>query len=243
MFDQPSGGRKSEYADRTSLTSSHRQRTIRRLDVVEYTSEEIEAAVHAADDYNTYVFAHVYNDKGAHPAIKADMKSIEHGNLLHEETLQMMKDRQIWWCQQVIVHTDIPKGYTEDQPNKHRQVYAGIDNTFKTVKKIGYENIGFGTDIITDPTMIARMNDEFTLRTKWFSNVEILRQATPKNGELLGMSRRFSPGRIGVIEEGALADILLINGDLLKGISIFTKPEASLALIMKDGKIYKNMVN
>jgi imidazolonepropionase-like amidohydrolase len=84
--------------------------------------------------------------------------SIEHGNLLHEETPQMMKDKNVWWCPQVIVYTDIPKGYTEDQANKHREAYAGIDDAFKMAKKIGYENIGFGTDIITDPAMIARMN-------------------------------------------------------------------------------------
>lgn len=210
------------------------------LDVVEYTSEEIEAAVHAADDYNTYVLAHVYNDKGAQRAIRAGVKSIEHGNLLHEETLQMMKNERVWWCPQVITYTAIPKGYTEDQADKHRQAYAGIDNTFTTAKKIGYENIGFGTDIITDPAMIARMNDEFTFRTKWFSNVEILRQATSKNGELLGLSHRYNPGRIGIIEEGALADILLVNGDPLEDISVLTKPDENLALIMKDGKIYKS---
>ncbi len=212
------------------------------LDVVEYTSEEIEAAVKAADDYNTYVMAHVYNDKGAQRAIKAGVKSIEHGNLLGEETLRMMKDKNIWWCPQVIVYTDIPKGYTEDQANKHRQAFAGIDSSFKTAKKIGYENITFGSDIITDPAMIARINEEFTLRAQWFSNAEVLRQATSKSGQLLGLSQRYSPGKVGVIEEGALADILLVNGDPLKDITILTKPEENLALIMKDGKIYKNTV-
>ncbi|MBS0251972.1 MAG: amidohydrolase family protein [Proteobacteria bacterium] len=210
------------------------------LDVVEYREDEIKAAVDAASDYNTYVMAHVYNDKGAQRAIKAGVKSIEHGNLLSEETLQMMKDNDVWLCPQVIVYTDIPKGYTEDQANKHRQAYAGIDNTFKTAKKIGFEKIGFGTDIITDPAMIARMNDEFTYRTKWFTPVEILRQATSKGGELLGLSNRFNPGKIGVIEEGALADILLVEGNPLEDISILTKPDENLALIMKDGKIYKN---
>lgn len=210
------------------------------LDVVEYLPEEIEAAVRAADDYNTYVLAHVYNDKGAQRAIAAGVRSIEHGNLLQKETLQMMKDADIWWCPQVIVYTDIPKGYTEDQAEKHRQAFAGIDTAFRNAIEIGYDRIGFGTDIITDPAMIARMNDEFTFRTRWFSNVEILRQATSKNGALLGLSHRYDPGRIGVIEEGALADILLVNGDPLKDISILTDPEKTLALIMKGGVIYKD---
>lgn len=213
------------------------------LDVVQYRTDEIKAAVDAANDYNTYVMAHVYNDQGAQRAIAAGVISIEHGNLLSEETLRMMKDKNVWLCPQVIVYTGIPKGYTEDQANKHRQAFDGIDKAFKAAKKIGYEKIGFGTDIITDPAMIARMNEEFTLRTKWFSNVEILRQATSKNGEILGLSNRYNPGKIGIIEAGAIADILLVNGDPLEDISILTKPQENLALIMKDGKIYKNTVD
>ena len=143
---------------------------------------------------------------------------------------------------QVIVYTDIPKGYTEDQANKHRQAFAGIDMAFRTARKIGYENIAFGSDIITDPAMIARINDEFTFRTEWFSNAEVLRQATSKSGQLVGLSNRYNPGKIGVIEEGALADILLVSGDPLDDISVLTKPDVNLTLIMKDGKIYKNTV-
>ncbi|SFH64437.1 metal-dependent hydrolase family protein [Albimonas pacifica] len=210
------------------------------LDVVQYRDDEIRAAVDAASDYNTYVMAHVYNDKGAQRAMNAGVRSIEHGNLLSEETVRMMKDKDVWWCPQVITYTEIPKGYTDDQADKHRQAYDGIDSAFKAAKTIGYEKIGFGTDIITDPALIARMNDEFTLRTNWFSNLEILRQATSRNGEILGLSHRYSPGRIGVIEEGALADILLVDGNPLEDLSILTDPEANLDLIMKNGVIYKN---
>jgi imidazolonepropionase-like amidohydrolase len=86
---------------------------------------------------------------------------------------------------------------------------------------------------------------EFTNRTKWFSNAEILRQATAVNGEVLALSgpRNPYPGKLGVIEKGALADMLLIDGNPLEDISILLKPEENLALIMKDGKIYKNTVN
>ncbi|MGE0056328.1 MAG: hypothetical protein AB7S74_19200 [Hyphomicrobium sp.] len=92
---------------------------------------------------------------------------------------------------------------------------------------------------------MTRQNEEFELRTRWFEPAEILRQATSGNAELLAMSgpRNPYPGKLGVIEEGALADILLVNGDPLKDISILTKPEENLVLIMKDGKIYKNALN
>ena len=212
------------------------------LDVVEFTPEEIRAAVQAAADYQTYVMAHVYNVEGIRRAIDNGVKSIEHGQLMDEPTMKLMKEKGIKLCSQVIVYTGIPKGYTEDQAAKHRAAYDGIDNMFKIAKKIGYQDIGFGFDIITDPDMVKRQNDEFVLRTKWFTNAEILRQATSTTAEIIGMSHRFNPGKLGVIEQGALADILLINGDPLQDISILTKPEENLALIMKDGKIYKNTI-
>lgn len=215
------------------------------LDVTEYTPDEIRAAVEAASDWGTYVLAHVYNSKGIQRAIDNGVKSIEHGNLIDEATLRHMKDKGIWLSPQVSVYTYIPNGYTEDQANKHRQAFAGIDHMFTLCKKIGFTNIAFGSDIITEPEQMVKINEEFSFRTKWFTPVEILRQATSNNGELVAMSgpRNPYPCKLGVIEEGAFADILLINGDPLKDISILTDPEENLALIMKDGKIYKNIID
>jgi imidazolonepropionase-like amidohydrolase len=215
------------------------------LDVTEYTPDEIRAAVEAAADWGTYVMAHVYNSDGIRRAIDNGVKSIEHGNLVDEDTLRLMKEKGIWLSPQVIVYTFHPKGYTEDQKKKHDQAFAGIDNMFTIAKKIGFEKIAFGSDIITDPEMMKQINDEFKFRSKWFTPVEILRQATSKSAELLAMSglRNPYPGKLGVIEEGAYADLLLINSDPLKDIEILTRPEENLALIMKDGVIYKNIVN
>ena len=215
------------------------------LEVIEFTPEEIRAAVQAASDYGTYVLAHVYNTDGILRAVDNGVKSIEHANLVDEETLRYMKEKGVWLSPQVIVFTFIPKGYTEDQANKHRQAYAGIDNMFTLCKKIGYDKIVFGSDIITDPETLNHINDEFKYRAKWFAPAEILRQATSSGAELLAMSgpKNPYPGKLGVIEEGAYADLLLINGNPLEDIEILTKTEENLALIMKDGKIYKNTVN
>ena len=212
------------------------------LDPTQYTVDEIRAAVEAAADWNTYVMAHVYNPDGIRRAIENGVRCIEHGNLVDEPTLQLMKDKGVWLSPQVIVYTYHPRGYTDDQKQKHDQAFAGIDNMFKTAKKIGFDRIAFGTDIITDLEMLERANEEFVHRAKWFTPVEILRQATSKSAELLSLSgpRNPYPGKLGVIEEGAYADLLLINGNPLEDISILTRPEENLPLIMKDGKIYKN---
>jgi len=214
------------------------------LDVVQYTPREIQAAVAAASDWGTYVTAHVYNSEGVRRAIDNGVKCIEHGQLMDEATLRYMKKKDIWLSPQVIVYTYHPNGFTEDQKKKHDQAYAGIDHMFTTAKKIGFEKIGFGSDIIADPDMLSRINEEFVHRTKWFTPAEILRQATGNNGRILAMSGLRSPykGKLGVIEEGALADLLLINGNPLEDISILTQYEENIVLIMKDGVIYKNIL-
>jgi len=212
------------------------------LEVVELTAEEIRAAVQAASDFGTYVMAHVYNTHGIRRAVDNGVKSIEHGNLIDRKTLQYMKKKDVWLSPQVTVYTYIPGGYTEDQAAKHRQAYAGIDAMFKAAKKIGFENIVMGSDIITMPAAIDTILDELELRTKWFTPVEVLRQATSNGGELMALSnvRNPYPGKLGVIEPNAYADLLLISGNPLEDISVLTKPDENLALIMKDGKIYKN---
>lgn len=214
------------------------------LDTTQYTDDEIRAAVEAAADWNTYVTAHVYNSDGARRAIENGVKCIEHGNLIDARTLKLMKKKDVWLSPQVIVYTYHPLGYTDDQKAKHDQAYDGIDNMFKAAKKVGFENIAFGSDIITDLDMLKRINEEFVHRTKWFTPVEILRQATSKSGELMALSgpRNPYPGKLGVIEEGAYADLLLVEGNPLEDIEVLTKPKTNLVLIMKDGNVHKNII-
>jgi imidazolonepropionase-like amidohydrolase len=212
------------------------------IDVIEYTLEEIKAAVQAANDYNTYVWAHLYTSAAINRAIEAGVRSIEHGNLIDEPTMKLMKEKNIWLSPQVLPFTFRQAQFTEDQLRKLDLTYSGIDNMFKIAKKIGFDKIGYGTDIVFGSELLKIMNTEFTLRTKWFTPAEILKQATYNNGQILAMSnmRNPYPDKLGLIEEGAYTDILLINGNPLEDISILTKPDVNLALIMKNGKIYKN---
>jgi imidazolonepropionase-like amidohydrolase len=215
------------------------------LEVTELLPQEIRAATQAAADFETYVMAHVYNTNGIRRAIENGVKSIEHGNLIDRETLQLMMDNDVWLSPQVTVYTFIPPGFTEGQAAKHRQAFAGIDQMFTAAKEIGFENIVLGSDIISSPDQIEAILGEFEQRTQWFTNIEILRQATSKGGELLGMSGVLNPypGRLGVIEEGAHADILLFDGNPLDDISVIVDFEDNMDLIMKAGVIYKNEVN
>jgi imidazolonepropionase-like amidohydrolase len=78
--------------------------------------------------------------------------------------------------------------------------------------------------------------------TRWYDNADILKMATATNGELLALSgpRNPYPGKLGVVEEGALADLLVVNGDPIADLPLLASPETSLALIMKGGQIYKD---
>jgi len=148
----------------------------------------------------------------------------------------------VWLSPQVSVYTFIPAGYTEGQAAKHRAAFARIDQMFTIAKEIGFENIVFGSDIISSPKDIENLLGEFTQRAKWFSNIEILRQATSKGGELLALSGAMNryPGKLGVIEKGAHADLLLLDGNPLEDLNAIVDFEQNMDLIMKAGVVYKN---
>jgi len=213
------------------------------IDGDQLTAEEIRAAVEVAENFGTYVMAHIYTPRGIRIAVNNGVKSIEHGNLLDEPTAKLMAEKGVWLSAQVLTYSNVPKTLGPVRLAKHKLVFEGLNTMFAAAKKYKLK-IVFGTDFVFDPEAAAKQNTEFTLRTKWFTPAEILRQATSLSGELLQLSGERSPypGKIGVIQEGALADILLINGNPLQDISILTKPDENLAMIMKDGKIYKNTI-
>ena len=155
--------------------------------------------------------------------------------------MRLLADRGVFLSTNVVVYEKLPPGITPTQRLKFEQVWQATDTMMKLAKKYRVK-LGFGTDLINSLEMQARQNREFTLRARWFSPIEILRQATSGNAELLAMSgpRNPYPGALGVIAAGAYADLLLINGDPLADISILENPETAIALIMKDGHIYKN---
>jgi imidazolonepropionase-like amidohydrolase len=213
------------------------------LGATEYTLEELRAAVDVASSFGTYVTVHSYNPGSTRRAIEAGVRCIEHGHLLDEPTMKLIAERGIFLSTNLVVYETAPPGVTETQRAKFLEVKAATDTMMKLAKKY-HVKLGFGTDLIYGLDQMARQNREFTLRARWFTPVEILRQATSGNADLLALSgaRNPYPGRLGVIEEGAYADILLINGNPLEDITILEHADASLALIMKDGRIVKNQL-
>jgi len=127
---------------------------------------------------------------------------------------------------------------------KMRMVNEESNKVMKLAKKYKAK-VAWGTDMFGPLEKQALQPLEFKARTKYFSNLEILRQVTSGNAELFMLSGKRHPyqeGALGVIREGAYADLLLIDGNPLKDIELMLNPEKNFNLIMKDGKIYKNEV-
>ncbi|NDW02034.1 amidohydrolase family protein [Salipiger sp. PrR002] len=211
------------------------------IDGRQFTADEIRAAVEVAEGFGTYVTAHVYTVDGVKQAIENGVKAIEHGNLINEEIAQMMAENDVWLSPQVVVYLTFSPDLGPVRLEKGRMVSEGLDTMFELAKKYDLK-IAFGTDVVVNPEACADQNREFVERTKWFTPAEVLAQATSLSGELLQLSgdRNPYPGKIGVIEAGAHADLLLIDGNPLEDISILRDYEGSLDLIMKAGKIYKD---
>ena len=210
------------------------------IDVVQYTVPELRAAVEAAENWGTYVTVHAYTPRSIRQAIEAGVKCIEHGQLIDEQTAKLMAEKEVWWSLQPFIGES---RYPEGSINRAKQlrVYAGTDVAYKFAKKYGIKT-AWGTDILFSQERAAAQGEMLTRMLKWYTAAETLKMATSQNAELLGLSgpRNPYPGRLGVVEEGALADLLVVDGDPLENLELLENPSRNIDLIMKDGKIYKN---
>lgn len=209
------------------------------LDVTQYTLDEMKAAVEAAADWNTYVTVHAYTPRAVRRAVEAGVKCIEHGQLLDEATLQLMAQNGVWLSGQNLV-ADSPNMAAERR-EKRKPVVEGNARVWPAAKKCGVK-LAWGTDFLFEPEMNAEQNRMILLLRDWFTPAEILKMITYDNAQLLALSgpRAPYPGTLGVVEEGALADLLLLNGNPVENIELIADPAKNFAVIMKDGKLYKN---
>jgi imidazolonepropionase-like amidohydrolase len=210
------------------------------LDVTQYTLDEMKAAVEAADDWGTYVTVHAYTPKSVRRAVEAGVKCIEHGQLLDEPTVQLLAEKGIWLSLQVL--DEAPATAAPDVRAKKHLVVEGTDIAFRLARKHKVM-LAWGTDFLFDPTQNKNQNTDILKLEKWFTAAEILKLVTHDNAQLLALSgkRNAYPGKLGVIEEGALADILIVDGDPLRNLKLVADPEKNFLVIMKDGKVYKNL--
>jgi imidazolonepropionase-like amidohydrolase len=204
----------------------------------EFSEEELSAVVEEAAARGTYVMAHVYTDEGVRRCLKAGVRSIEHANFVSEDTVAMMAEARAYYVPTFIslvqrvesaAETHLPMAIVDNLKRtieRGRQVYA-----WARKHKVP---VGFGTDLWGPDAQKSQLR-ELEMRQGLDAPADILRSATVTNAELM-----MEKGTLGVIAEGAYADLLVVDGNPLADLAVLMNPQKHLRLIMKDGVVYKD---
>ncbi|MDI9237773.1 amidohydrolase family protein [Lysobacter sp. LF1] len=212
------------------------------LDVVTFSPEELRAAVVAAGNWGTYVTAHAYTPDAMRQAVNAGVLCIEHGNLMDDATAQLLATKGTWLSIQPLPE-ELLRAFPPDSEEyaKGREVLTGTDHAYQLAKKYKLKT-AFGTDVLFSAALARRQGQLLASLTKWYTPAEALIMATSTNAQLLALSgkRNPYPGKLGVVEEGAMADLLLVDGDPLSDIQLITDPAKNFVVIVKNGRIFKN---
>jgi imidazolonepropionase-like amidohydrolase len=215
------------------------------IESTQFTEAELHAAVEAADNWGTYVTVHAYTPAAIRQAIAAGVKCIEHGQLIDEPTVKLLADKGIWWSLQPLTYdAEVFVRMSPVSQKKALVVFAGTENAYNLAKKYKVKT-AWGADILGDAGAASRQGQYLAMMVRWFTPAEALKMATADNGELMALSGFINPypGRLGVVEVGALADLLLVDGNPLDDINLVANPETNFVVIMKDGRIYKNTLS
>lgn len=212
------------------------------LDTTQYSEAELRAAVGAAEDWGTYVMVHVYTPRGIQRAIRSGVKCIDHGQLTDDRSARMMASEGVWWCLQPFL-ADEDANIKTDPVSKAKQmeVSEGTVQAYALARRHRVKT-AWGTDILFAPQNLPNQARHLAKLTRFYDPLELLAIATGNNGQLLALSGPRNPydGALGVIAPGAMADILIADGDPTASLDFLTDPESNLKIIMKDGRIHKD---
>lgn len=208
------------------------------VDVTQYTLDEMKAAVEAAEDWGTYVTVHAYTPRAVQRAVEAGVKCVEHGQMLDQQTLKLLAKKKVWLSLQVLIADS--ENMDPQRREKRKPVIEGQAKVWPMAKKLKVP-LAWGTDFLFEPELNVLQNEYLLKLLEWFTPGEILKMVTYDNAQVLALSGNRSPyqGKLGIIEAGALADLILIDGDPITHPEILNQPKEKFLLIMKDGVVYK----
>jgi len=215
------------------------------IDVTEYTFEEAKAICDVAKTWNTYVQIHANTDAAIQMWIEAGAMSVEHGFFISEETAKRMAAKGVWWSMQPmdVSGEDAFKFESPVSTAKYEECVGGLEKVIPLAKKYGVKT-AWGTDMLFDPPLAAKQGKFLAKMKKWYTPYEVLKMATSGNAELVKMCgpRDPYPGELGVVKEGAFADLILVNGNPLENVDLVADAAKNFVVIVKDGKIHKNAI-
>lgn len=215
------------------------------VDVVTFTEPELRAAVEAAENWGTYAVVHAFTPEAIRQAINAGAPNIEHAFLMDDATARLIAEKGIWIGLQPLpdeLRTGFPEGTV--QRAKADEVFPAIARAYELARKYNIK-VTWGTDVLFSRALAQRQGAILASLDRWYTPAEALIMATSTNAELLRLSgkRNPYPGTLGAVEQGAYADLLLVDGNPLEDLNLVADPARNFVVIMKDGKIYKNMLS
>jgi imidazolonepropionase-like amidohydrolase len=207
------------------------------LDSLQFSLEEVAAAVEEAHAFGRYVCAHAYTPEAITRAANAGVRTIEHGNLIDEPTAKLMAGKGMYLIANLVTYYEMKKraaefGMTSDMLAKNDLVIDGGLKSLEICKRAGVP-VAYGTDLLGQ--LQAEQSREFIIRTEVQKPIEIIRAATTIGAEIVRQV-----GKIGCLKPGAFADLLLIDGNPLKDLGVLQEQGRHLAVIMKGGRFHKN---
>ena len=203
----------------------------------QYREDEIRAIVNECAERRTYVAAHCHPASAIRRCAEYGVRSIEHGTLIDEDTARFVAERGVYIVPTMVVifalvemgkELGFPAVSQDKAEYAYKQALSGMDKM-----RCAGVKVGFGTDLLGS-TYVQECR-EFTIRSEVFTPLELLRQATSVNAELM-----MQQGKLGCIAPGAHADLLVVDGDPLRDISLLAADGKSLRMIVRAGEIVKD---
>ncbi len=207
------------------------------LDSLQFSEAEIAAATDEAKNFGRYVLAHAYTPEAITRAVSNGVRTIEHGNLIDEKSAKLLKAKGGYMIANLVAYFVMKEraaqfGMTADMLEKNDLVLDGALRSLEICKKAGVK-VGYGSDLLGQ--LQIDQSKEFIYRAQVLKPLEIIRQATLVGAEILRQD-----GKLGIVEPGAFADLIVVDGDPLKKVELFLDQGAHLPAIMKAGKFHKN---
>ena len=208
------------------------------LEYDQFSEEEVLAIVDEARRARTYVMAHVYSAEGVKRLVRLGVRSMEHGNLIDDEAAQMMKAAGAFLVPNLKVYEVINKfgkqqGFPSAGLARLQIILKAGTRSLELAHHYGVQ-VAYGSDLVKAPNY---QSDEFLVRARVQPPIDVIRSATIVGADLLQRS-----GQLGIIAEGAIADLLAVDGNPLDDLALLTGQGRHLAMIVKGGRIEKRAV-
>jgi imidazolonepropionase-like amidohydrolase len=210
------------------------------LESLQFSIPEIQAAVEEAHAFGRYVSAHAYSPEAITRGVANGVRTIEHGNLIDDASAKLMAEKGAFVVANIVAYVAMKEraaqfGMTAEMLEKNEMVLEGGYRSLEICRRNGVK-VAYGTDLLG--ALAEDQSREFSIRATVVPPIDIIRSATIIGAEVV---RR--PGKLGVIEPGALADFILVDGDPLKDISLLEGQGRHLAAIVKGGAFHKNRIS